>query len=112
MVDVQDTKKVLTESEKSMQKSVEATKKDFQNLRTGRASTTLLEGIQVNYYDTPTLLKGVANISTPDPKTIQITPWDPSIIGEIEKAIQKSELGRPTSRAPETRGGDSQWPMC
>jgi len=76
-----------------MQKALEATTREFRNLRTGRASTALVEGVMVDYYNTPTQLKGLANISTPDPKTIAITPWDITVIGEIEKAFQKSDLG-------------------
>lgn len=76
-----------------MEKAVEATRKEFKNMRTGRASIALVEGIVVNYYDTPTPLKSLANISTPDARTIAITPWDLSGLTEIEKAIQKSDLG-------------------
>jgi len=72
---------------------VEATKREFINIRTGRASIALVEGVQVDYYNTPTPLKNMANISTPDPKTIAITPWDPSVIADIERGIQKSGLG-------------------
>ncbi len=93
MVEVADTKKVVEETKKKMSKAVDATKKEFQNIRTGRASIALVEGIMVDYYNTPTAMKGVSNISTPDPKTIAIMPWDPSLIGEIERAIQKSGLG-------------------
>lgn len=93
MVDVTDTKKVLSELEKKMVKTVEVTKKEFQNIRTGRASIALVEGIQVDYYNTPTPLKNLGNISTPDPKTIAIQPWEVSIIGDIERAIMKSDLG-------------------
>ena len=93
MVETLDVKKVTEETKKKMAKSLEATKKEFQNIRTGRASIALVEGIQVDYYNTPTPLKGVSNISTPDPKTIAIQPWDPSLIGEIERAIMKSGLG-------------------
>jgi ribosome recycling factor len=88
-----DTKKIIEEIKKKMTKAVEVTKREFQNIRTGRASIALVEGIQADYYNTPTPLKGLANISTPDPKTIAIHPWDPSVIGEIEKAILKSGLG-------------------
>lgn len=92
-MEVLDVKKIIEETKKKMLKAVDVTKKEFQNLRTGRASMGLVEGIQVNYYDTPTPLKGVASISTPDAKTIAIQPWDPSVIPEIEKAIMKSGLG-------------------
>lgn len=93
MPEIMDTKKLTEETKKKMAKSVEATKKEFQNIRTGRASIALVEGIVVDYYNTPTPLKAVANISTPDPKTIAIQPWDQSVIGEIEKGILKSGLG-------------------
>jgi len=93
MVDAIDVRKILDETKSKMNKSLEATKKEFQNLRTGRASIGLVEGVQVDYYNTPTPLKGLANISTPDPRTIAIQPWDTSVINDIEKAIQKSELG-------------------
>lgn len=88
-----DVKKVVDETGKKMSKALEATKKEFQNMRTGRASIALVEGIQVDYYNTPTALKGLANISTPDPRTIAIQPWDASILPEIERAILKSGLG-------------------
>ncbi len=93
MVETLDVKKVTEETKKKMTKALEVTRKEFQNIRTGRASIALMEGILVDYYNTPTPLKGVASISTPDPKTIAIQPWDPSIIGEIERAILKSGLG-------------------
>ncbi len=93
MVEVMEPKKVVEETRKKMAKAVEATKKDFQNIRTGRASIALVEGILVDYYNTPTPMKGVASISTPDPKTIAIMPWEPSLIGEIERGILKSGLG-------------------
>ncbi|MSR77467.1 MAG: ribosome recycling factor [Candidatus Omnitrophica bacterium] len=93
MVDALESKKTLEETKKKMAKSAEATKKEFHNLRTGRASIGLVEGIQVDYYNTPTPIKSLANISTPDAKTILIQPWDVSAVGEIEKGILKSGLG-------------------
>jgi len=93
MIASPDVKKLIDETQKNMHKAVEATRKEFKNIRTGRASIALVEGIQVNYYNTPTPLKGVGNISTPDARTIMITPWDPGGMGEIEKAILKSDLG-------------------
>lgn len=92
-MDTVDVKKIVDETQKKMIKSAEGTRKEFQNIRTGRASIALVEGIQVDYYNTPTPMKALASISTPDPKTIAITPWDPTVIKEIEKAILKSELG-------------------
>lgn len=88
-----EVKKVIEESKRQMAKAVDATKREFQNLRTGRASIALVEGVQVDYYNTPTPLKAVANISTPDAKTIAIQPWDIKVIPDIEKAIMKSGLG-------------------
>lgn len=93
MVETLDAKKIIEETKKKMTKSADATRRDFQNIRTGRASIALVEGVQVDYYNTPTPLKGMANISTPDPKTIAVMPWDPSVLGDIEKAILKSGLG-------------------
>lgn len=93
MAEAADTKTIIEETKKKMTKSVDVTKREFQNIRTGRASIALVEGIQVDYYNTPTPLKGLANISTPDPKTIAIHPWDPSVINDIDRAIQKSGLG-------------------
>ncbi len=93
MTTTTDSRKIVDDMQKNMARAVDATRKEFKNIRTGRASIALVEGVIVNYYDTPTPLKGLANISTPDPKTIMITPWDVSGIAEIEKAIMKSDLG-------------------
>lgn len=93
MSETADVKKVVEDTKKKMAKGLDATKKEFQNIRTGRASTALLDSVTVDYYNTPTPLKGVANISTPDARTISIQPWDPTIIGEIERGILKSGLG-------------------
>ena len=93
MAEVIDVKNVLTSAQQKMAKAVDVTKREFNNIRTGRASIALVEGIMVDYYNTPTPIKGLSNISTPDAKTIAITPWDPTVIPEIEKAIQKSDLG-------------------
>lgn len=87
------TKSVLDETQHRMQKALDVVKNEFHSLRTGRASTALVEAIQVECYGSMSPLKGIASISTPDMKTIMIQPWDPSICGAIEKAIQKSELG-------------------
>ena len=63
------------------------------SIRTGRASTSLLDRITVDYYGTPTPVKQVANVSVPEPRMITIAPWEPKMLGEIEKAILKSDLG-------------------
>ena len=86
-------KPILSEMETKMKKSIELVRTEFSSIRTGKASPTLVENILIPYYGTPTKLKELAGISTPDPKLIVIQPWDPSIVGEIEKAIMKTELG-------------------
>ena len=75
------------------EKSLEALRKELSRVRTGRASLALLDGIRVNYYGVPTPLAQVASLSVPESRTITIQPWDPKMTGEIEKAIQKSDLG-------------------
>jgi ribosome recycling factor len=87
------TKEVLHNAEDKMKKAVEAMMREFSEIRTGRASPTLVEGLYVNYYETPTLLKQLASISVPDAHLIVIQPWDKTAIAEIEKAILKSNLG-------------------
>lgn len=86
-------RQVIQEVTSRMEKSLEATRKEFQNLRTGRASIHLVEGIMVNYYNTPTPLKALASVATPDARTIVIQPWDPTVVNEVERAIQASDLG-------------------
>ena len=80
-------------AEPKMQRSVEAMERDFAAIRTGRASTALVERIQVEYYGTPTPLNQIAGISTPDPHLIVIQPWDRSVLSAIERALIKSEIG-------------------
>ena len=84
---------ILTELKQKMTKTVEALGKDFKKIRTGRASTALLDGIKVDCYDTQMPLEQLASLSAPEPRLLTIQPWDQSIIGEIEKSILKSELG-------------------
>lgn len=76
-----------------MQKTIEVVKSDFASVRAGRANAAVLDRIQVEYYGTPTPIQQVASISTPDPRTLAIQPWDTSILREIERAIQSSDLG-------------------
>ncbi len=87
------TNEVVVEFEEKLKKSISTLKKELSRLRTGVASISLLEDIRVNYYDQPTPLNQVATISAPDSRTLAIQPWDTSAINEIEKAIQKSDLG-------------------
>jgi len=84
---------VFAELRENMEKSIQFLEKSFSKVRTGRASLALLDGIKVDYYGVPTPLNQVAGLSIPESRTIMISPWDASIIGAIEKAIQKSELG-------------------
>ncbi len=76
-----------------MQSGIEALTREFGGLRTGRASTGLLEGIRVDYHGTPSPINQVASVSVPDPRTLVIQPWEPGLLAIIEKAIMKSDLG-------------------
>jgi ribosome recycling factor len=76
-----------------MDKALKGLEKDFAKLRTGRASTTMVEDINIDYYGTPTPLNQLASLSTPDSRTIAIQPWDRNAFADIEKAIIKSDLG-------------------
>jgi len=81
-----------------MAKSIAVLEKDLSRIRTGRASLSLLDGIRVDYYGTPTPLSQMATLSVPESRLITIQPWDSSVISDIEKAILKSDLGlTPTS---------------
>jgi len=84
---------VLSAIEAKMARAVEIMERDFQGLRTGRASTSLVERLVVEYYGTPTPLNQIAGISVPEAHQIVIQPWDRSVLGAIEKAIQKSDIG-------------------
>lgn len=83
----------LKEVEASMQKAVESTQRAFNTIRTGRASASLLDRITVDYYGSPTGLKSLANITTPDASTLVIQAFDPSSVKLIEKAISMSDVG-------------------
>ncbi len=84
---------VISAIEGKMSRSVESMERDFQGLRTGRASTSLVERLVVEYYGTPTPLNQIAGISVPEAHQIVIQPWDRGVLGAIEKAIQKSDIG-------------------
>ena len=86
-------KEILHGAEEKMKKTIEAMTREFSEVRTGRAHPGLVEGIHVDYYGTPTLLKQLASITVPDAHLITIQPWDVSAIVEIEKGIMKSNIG-------------------
>ncbi len=83
----------LAEAESTMQKTVESTQRAFNTIRTGRANASLLDKVMVDYYGSPTPLKSLANISTPDATTILIQPYDKSSMNLIEKSISLSDVG-------------------
>ncbi len=83
----------FTELQREMEKCIVAFRKDLAKLRTGRASTALLEGVMVDYYGTPTPLNQLANLGAPEARLLVIQPYDRAAIGNIEKAILKADLG-------------------
>jgi len=83
----------LKEIRIKMHKSIDVVKHEFGTVRTGKASTSLVEGITVDYYGTPTKIKELAGLSTPEPQLVVIQPWDPQVLPAIEKAIKQSNLG-------------------
>jgi ribosome recycling factor len=87
------TETVLEDTRQGMNKKIEALKQELTKLRTGRASLSILDGIKVDYYGTPTPLNQVASLAVPESRLITLQPWDNTVIGAIEKAILKSELG-------------------
>lgn len=84
---------IFNEMRKKMAKAIEVFGAELGGLRTGRASTALLDGVKLDYYGTPTPIKQIANLSVPESRTIIIQPWDISQLHAIEKAIQTSDLG-------------------
>lgn len=88
-----DTDGVLLDTEEKMEKSVTALEREFSKLRTGRASTALVDGLKAEYYGSLTPIGQMATVATPDSRTISIQPWDKGGLAAIEKAILKSDLG-------------------
>ncbi len=80
-------------AEERMKEVIESTSRDFAGVRTGRANPALLDRIVIDYYDTPTPLTQIASVSAPEPRLLVVTPWDKSVLGQIERAIQKSDIG-------------------
>ena len=88
-----DIDTILLDTEDRMEKAMAALERDFQKLRTGRATTALVDGIKADYYGTPTPISQMASVAVPDSRTITIQPWDKGVISVVEKAILKSDLG-------------------
>lgn len=83
----------MADIESRMEKTVNALKEEYNSIRTGRANASILDRVRVDYYGTPTPINQVGTISIPDARSIVISPFDKSVLGDIEKAIQKAELG-------------------
>ncbi len=86
-------KEIYASHEDKMKKALDVMRKEYGSLRAGRATPALLDKIAVEYYGTPTPLSQVANISAPEPRLLTIQPWEKTMLGTIEKAILKSDLG-------------------
>jgi ribosome recycling factor len=87
------SEEILFDAEERMEKAVGVFRDELRGLRTGRATPALVDGLRVEAYGSPTPLKQIAQINTPDPQSILIRPYDPSILKDIEKAIRSSDLG-------------------
>ncbi|HHT45742.1 MAG TPA: ribosome recycling factor [Firmicutes bacterium] len=98
---------IIKRTDNKMEKSIEVFKKELATLRAGRAVPSLLDKVIVNYYNNPTPLNQLATITAPEPRLLVIQPWDKNVIGEIEKAILKSDLGL----TPNNDGGVIRLPI-
>ncbi|MFI4962720.1 MAG: ribosome recycling factor [Legionellales bacterium] len=98
---------IKQDSEKRMQKTIEALRVDMTKVRTGRANAGILDHVQVDYYGNPTLLTQVATITTSDSRTLMVTPWEKSMVAAVEKAILTADLGL----NPSTAGSAIRVPM-
>ena len=87
-----DLNSIQDEAREGMEKAIRSLKAELQKIRTGRANVALLDGVQADYYGTPTPLNQLANLTTPDPRLIVVSPYDKGAIGDIEKAIMKADL--------------------
>jgi ribosome recycling factor len=84
---------VVTDLKGRIDKTLDDLKRELTKVRTGRASTNLLDGVRVDYYGTPTPLSGVASVTTPEPRLIIIKPWEKSVLKDIEKSLREANLG-------------------
>jgi ribosome recycling factor len=87
------SQQILKDAEERMEKASEVLRNELRGLRTGRASPALLDSVRVEYYGSPTPIKQLAQVSTPEPQQIVVRPFDPSVLKDIEKAIRASDLG-------------------
>ncbi|HBJ59688.1 MAG TPA: ribosome recycling factor [Verrucomicrobia bacterium] len=90
---METTAEVLNDANVKIQKSFDALKNQFAGLRTGKANPSMVDGIKVDYYGAPTPIKNLGTISTPEPRQIKITPFDPTVLAEMNKAILAANLG-------------------
>src|SRR3954451_25331659 len=90
---------LIQDAQRRMGKSVAAAQTEFSTLRTGRASSALLDRVQIDYYGQQTPLKQLATINAPEPRMLTIQPFDPNSVAQIERAIQDPDLGLPPSNA-------------
>ena len=84
---------IFEHTQEHMSKSIDALKREFASLRTGKVTTGIVDNIRVDYYGTPTALNQVGNVIATDATTISITPWEKNLLGDIEKAIQEANIG-------------------
>ncbi|WP_419766313.1 MAG: ribosome recycling factor [Arcobacter sp.] len=84
---------IYSETKEKMDNAIDALKRDYKTLRTGKVSTAILDGIKIDYYGTPTELTQVGSVLAPDATTIVINPWEKHLVGDIEKAIQNANIG-------------------
>ncbi|MDD2895228.1 MAG: ribosome recycling factor [Aliarcobacter sp.] len=84
---------IYAQTKDHMEKSIEALKKDYRSLRTGKVNVNILDGIRIDYYGTPTDLSQVGSVLSPDATTIVINPWEKNLLGAIDKAIQTANIG-------------------
>jgi ribosome recycling factor len=100
-------KEIYHDAENRMNKTLDALARELSGIRTGKATTNILDGIKVDYYGAPTPLKQVASVAAPDPKLLVVQPWEKNLAPEIVKAIQKADLGL----NPITEGGVIRLPI-
>ena len=88
-----EVKMALDEATDAMQKSLDHLDNELSKIRAGKASPAMLDGVKLDYYGSPTLLKNIANVNTPDARTITVQPWEKHMLNEIAKAIMEDNLG-------------------